>query len=73
MKKVFLLLMGMLFLAGCAATAPQQRSGFLGEYYSKLQPVEEGNKDWLRVIFAFAEDSEYKGIDASEGAAGGDA
>lgn len=84
MKKVFLLLMGMMFLAGCGATAPQQRSGFLGEYYANLKPVEEGNKDWLRwlkpgvdyskynkvmvdyVIFAFAEDSEYKGIDAIE-------
>jgi hypothetical protein len=73
-----------MFLAGCATTAPPQKSGFLGEYYSNLKPgVGEGGAKliWIKpgvdftkykkvmvdyVIFSFAEDSEYKGIDADE-------
>jgi hypothetical protein len=84
MKKLFVLLMGLMFLAACATTAPKDQSGFLGDYYKKLQPgLEEGGPKlaWIKpnvdftkykkvmvdyVIFAFAEDSEYKGIDANE-------
>ena len=84
MKRFFVVLMGMVFLAGCATTTPQKQSGFLGEYYNNLQPgqTEGGAKlIWIKpgvdfkkykkvmvdyVIFAIAEDSEYKGIDADE-------
>jgi hypothetical protein len=83
MKKIFILLMGMVFLASCAAT-PKKQSGVLGEYYDNLKPgITEGGAKliWIKpgvdftkykkvmvdyVIFAFAEDSEYKGIDADE-------
>jgi hypothetical protein len=83
MKKMFVLVVGMMLLAGCATTAPQ-KSGFLGEYYNNLKPGQgEGDAKliWIKlgvnftkykkvmvdyVIFALAEDSEYKGIDASE-------
>jgi hypothetical protein len=84
MKKVFVLLMGLMFLAACGTTAPQKKSGFLGEYYNVLKPgLEEGGPKliWMKpgvdfskykkvmvdyVLFAFAEDSEYKGIDGDE-------
>ncbi len=84
MKKFFVLLMGMVFLAGCATATPKKQSGFLGEYYNNLQPgLQEGGAKliWIKpgvdfkkykkvmvdyVIFAIAEDSEYKGIDADE-------
>ena len=82
MERIFVLLIGMMFLASCATTAPQ-KSVFLGEYYKKLQPVGEGGetKSWIKpgadftkykkvmvdyVIFSFADESEYKGIDADE-------
>jgi len=39
MKKIFFLFIGMMFLASCATTAPPTRTGFLGEYSKKLQPV----------------------------------
>ncbi|RPJ33513.1 MAG: DUF3313 domain-containing protein [Deltaproteobacteria bacterium] len=83
MKKMFVLVVGMMFLAACATTAPQ-KSGFLGEYSSNLKPgLGEGDAKliWIKpavdftkykkvmvdyVVFAFAEDSEYKGIDADE-------
>jgi len=39
MKKIFFLFIGMVFLASCATTAPPTRTGFLGEYSKKLQPV----------------------------------
>jgi hypothetical protein len=84
MKKMFVLVVGMMFLAGCAATTATQKSGFLGEYYNNLKPGQgegEAKLVWIKpgvnftkykkvmvdyVIFALAEDSEYKGIDASE-------
>jgi hypothetical protein len=84
MKKILVLLMGLMFLAACATTTPKDHSGFLGDYYKKLQPgLEEGGPKliWMKpgvdftkykkvmvdyVIFSFAEDSEYKGIDANE-------
>ena len=82
MKKVFILLMGMMFLASCATTVPRKTS-FLGEYSKNLTPGPEGGAKmrWLKpgvnfakynkfmvdyVVFALAEDSEYKGIDGDE-------
>jgi len=82
MKKVFVLLMGIMFLASCATTAPQ-KAGFLGEYSKNLGPGPEGGvkERWLKpgvnfakynkvilehVVFFFADDSQYKGIDSSE-------
>ncbi len=85
MKKAIFLFIGILLLAGCAATVTQPRSGFLGEYAKKLTPVRlEDNSTALRwkkpgvdfskynkfmvdyVVFALADDSEYKGIDGDE-------
>jgi hypothetical protein len=34
MRKVFVLIIGMMFLASCATTAPP-KTGFLGEYANK--------------------------------------
>jgi hypothetical protein len=83
MKKVFVLLMGMMFLASCATTAPP-KTGFLGEYYKNLTPAPEGaiaKLRWIKpgvdfakykkvmvdyVVFALAEDSEYKAISGDE-------
>lgn len=83
MKKVFVLIMGMMFLASCATTAPP-KTGFLGEYSKKLAPGPEGGIAKLRwvkpgvnfakykkvmvdyVVFALAEDSEYKAISGDE-------
>ena len=47
MKKIFVLLMGMMFLASCATTAPP-KTGFLGEYYKNLTPAPEGGIAKLR-------------------------
>lgn len=84
MKKVFMLLMGMMVFAACATTKKESHSGFLSDYYKYLKPgVEEGAPKlmWIKpgvdhtkykkvmvdyVIFAFADDAEYKGIDANE-------
>jgi len=38
MKKMFVLILGMMFLASCATTAPP-KTGFLGEYYKNLAPA----------------------------------
>ncbi len=83
MKKLFVLLVGMIFLASCATTAPP-KTGFLGEYAKNLAPAPEGAVAKLRwvkpgvdftkykkvmvdyVVFALAEDSEYKGISGEE-------
>ena len=83
MKKVFVLFIGMMFLAGCATTAPP-KTGFLGEYAKNLAPSPEGaiaKLRWLKpgvdfskykkvmvdyVVFALAEDSEYKAISGEE-------
>ena len=79
MKKMLVLIMGMMFLASCATTAPP-KTGFLGEYYKNLTPAPEGGVAKLRwvkpgvdlakykkfmvdyVVFALAEDSEYKAV-----------
>ena len=83
MKKMFVLVLGMMFLAGCATTAPS-KSGFLGEYAKNLAPAPKGaisTLRWLKpgvdftkykktmvdyVVFALAEDSEYKAISGDE-------
>ena len=49
MKKIFVLLVGVMLLAGCATTmAPQP--GILGDYYKNLQPGPEGAAQlrWLK-------------------------
>ncbi len=82
MKKMFVLLVGAMLLAGCATTGPQ-KSAFLGEYYEKMAPgPEKGAKmRWAKpttdfakynkfmvdyVVFSFAADSEDKTIDGEE-------
>ena len=83
MKKIFVLLMGLMFLASCATTAPP-KTGFLGEYYKNLTPAPEGGVGKFRwrkpgvdfskykkvmvdyVVFALADDSEYKAISGDE-------
>lgn len=82
MKKLFVLFIGMMFLASCATTTPS-KTGFLGEYSKNLGPGPEGGvkERWLKpgvdftkynkvilehVIFFFADDSQYKGVDSSE-------
>ena len=83
MKKIFVLFMGMMFLASCATTTIPSGKTFLGEYSKNLRPgPKDGVKErWLKpgvnftkynkvilehVVFFFANDSEYKGIDSSE-------
>lgn len=48
MKKLFVVLMGLMFLVACAAAPP--KTGFLGEYADKLQPGPEGGAKlrWLK-------------------------
>lgn len=82
MKKLFVVLVGLMLLAGCATTKPSQ-SGFLGEYYKYLEPGPEGGAKmrWVKsgvdhskytkfmvdyVVFALADDSEYKVINGDE-------
>jgi hypothetical protein len=82
MKKVFVLLMGMMFLASCATTQ-LPKTNFLGEYSKNLTlgPYGGSNMRWLKpgvdfakynkfmvdyMVFALAEDSEYKGIEGDE-------
>jgi hypothetical protein len=81
MKRMLILLMGMMFLASCASAPP--KSGFLGEYSKNLGPGPKGGvkERWVKpgvdftkynkvilenVTFFFAEDSQYKGIESSE-------
>jgi hypothetical protein len=81
MKKIVVLFMGLMFLAGCASAPP--KASFLGEYSKNLAPGPEGGAKmrWLKpgvdfakynkfmvdyVVFALAEDSEYKGINGDE-------
>jgi hypothetical protein len=82
MKKMLIVLMGMMFIASCATTTPS-KTNFLGEYSKDLTPGPEGGvkQRWLKpgvnfaqynkvilehVVFFFADDSQYKGIDSSE-------
>ena len=81
MKKVFVLLMGMIFLASCASAPP--KTNFLGEYYKNLTPGPPGGAKlrWAKpgvdfykykkfmvdyVVFALADDSESKVINGDE-------
>jgi len=82
MKKIFLLLIGIMFLASCATTAPT-KTYFLGDYANKLEPGPPGGAKmrWLKpgvdfnkykkfmvdyVVFALADDSQYKVINGDE-------
>jgi len=49
MKKIFVLVMGLMLLASCATTTPPT-TGILGDYYTKLQPGPEGGAKfrWLK-------------------------
>ena len=81
MKRILILLMGMMFLASCASAPP--KSDFLGEYSKNLGPGPKGGfkERWVKpgfdftkynkvmlehVTFFFADDSQYKGIESSE-------
>jgi hypothetical protein len=61
MKKLFVLLMGMIFLASCATTAPP-KTGFLGEYYKNLEPAPKGAIAKLRWLKPGVDFSKYKKI-----------
>ena len=89
MKRISVLLVGMILLAGCAATTPPPNVSFLGEYGKKIKPVEgESRWRWFKpgvdfakynkfmvdyVVFALAEDSEYKCFEGDEMKTLGDA
>ncbi len=83
MKRIHVLLVGMMLLAGCAATTRPPNVDFLGEYAKNLKPVEgvENRWRWFKpgvdftkynkfmvdyVVFALAEDSEYKCFEGDE-------
>jgi hypothetical protein len=76
-KKMFALVMGMMFLAACATMTPQP--GILGDYYKNLEPGPEGGAKlrWLKpgvdfskynkvlvapISFPAADDSEAKAL-----------
>lgn len=74
--KIFIMLVFTSTLISCASV--QKQSGFLGEYYTDLQPGPKGGERWLKpgvdfakydklmldsIVYFFADDSEYKGID----------
>ena len=80
MKKIFVLLVGLMLLVGCATTKPPA-PGILGSYYENLQPGPEGAKRWLKpgvdfskynkvmvdpISFATADESETKDIDPQQ-------
>ncbi len=82
MRKVFAAFIGMMFFASCATTAPQKSEflGEYYKNLKPLQEGSE-IKGWIKpgtdftrykkvmvdyVVFSFAEESEYKGIDADE-------
>ncbi len=61
MKNISLVFMGMLLFAGCATTAPPvpARTGFLGEYAGKLEPV-PNETTRLRWVKAGTDFTRYK-------------
>jgi hypothetical protein len=59
MKRMFVLMMGMMFLASCAITAPP-KTGFLGEYYKNLEPAPNGGIAKLRWLKPGVDFSKYK-------------
>ena len=82
MKKVVILLIGIMFLTSCATTAPP-KTNFLGEYSKNLTPGPEGGAKlrWVKpgidfykynkfmvdyVVFALADASESKVINGDE-------
>jgi len=82
MKKTLVLLIGIMFLVGCATTAPL-KTNFLGEYSKNLASGTRGEAGvrWLKpgvdfhkykkvmidyVVFALADDSQYKVINGDE-------
>ena len=82
MKKIFVLFMGMIFLVSCAATAPSKATFLGEYSKNLMPGPKDGVKErWLKpginpakynkvilehVVFFFADDSPYKGIDTSE-------
>jgi hypothetical protein len=83
MKKMWAVILGMMFVASCATPVPP-KTGFLGEDAKNLTPAPEGGiatLRWLKpgvdfskykkvmvdyVVFALADDSEYKAIPGDE-------
>ncbi len=61
MKKMFVLIMGMMFLASCATTAPRN-TGFLGEYYKNLMPAPEGGIAKMRWMKPGVDFAKYKKV-----------
>ena len=61
MKKMFVLIMGMMFLASCATTAPPQ-TGFLGDYYKNLTPAPEGAVSKFRWLKPGVDFAKYKKV-----------
>ena len=61
MKKLFVLLMGLMFLAACASTTAPSKSLFLGEYENKLQAGPEGGAKllWLKPGADFAKYNKF--------------
>ncbi len=61
MKKIFVLIIGLMLLAGCATVAPPQQ-GILGDYYKDLQPGPEGGAKlrWLKPGVDFAKYNKVK-------------
>ena len=59
MKKMFVLLMGMMFLASCATTTAPPKSGFLGDYYKNLTPAPESAVAKMRWIKPGVDFSKY--------------
>lgn len=55
MKKFFVLIVGLMLLAGCATVAPPQ-PGIMGDYYKNLEPGPEGGAKlrWLKPGVDFA-------------------
>ena len=61
MKKMFLLIMGVMFLASCATTAPS-KSGFLGDYYKNLAPAPGGAVAKMRWVKPGVNFTKYKKV-----------
>ena len=61
MKKIFVLVMGVMFLAACATVAPPQ-PGILGNYYKNLEPGPEGGAKlrWLKPGVDFSKYNKVK-------------
>jgi hypothetical protein len=73
MKKIFVLFVGLMLLAGCATVAPPQ-PGILGDYYKNLEPGPEGGAKlrWLKPGVDFNKYNKVK-VDPIQFAAANDA